>query len=91
VIASFQALVSICGFHCMSNHWPPLVLTSVVKKAMLSPQPGLPRRHMPYTPAFGSLALSANSFTCAQVGWSENFTPTLSARSLRYMSIELSP
>ncbi|MNL14739.1 hypothetical protein D3C87_1356950 [compost metagenome] len=84
-------MVSICGFHCMSNHWPPLVLTSVVRKAMLSPQPGLPRRHMPYRPPLGSWILPASSFTCAQVGCSGILKPTLSARSLRYMSIELSP
>ncbi|KAF1060871.1 MAG: hypothetical protein GAK39_06093 [Variovorax sp.] len=58
---------------------------------MLSPQPGLPRRHMPYTPAFGSWILPASSFTWFQVGCSGIWKPTLSARSLRYMSIELSP
>src|SRR2546428_786828 len=36
----------------MSNHWPPKLLTIVDRNAMLSPQPGLPRRQMPYTPAF---------------------------------------
>ena len=58
---------------------------------MLSPQPGLPRRQMPYTPAFGSFILAAASRTSFHVGRSANFTPALSARSLRYISIELSP
>src|SRR5450755_4029121 len=47
VIASCHGLVSSCGFQVMSNHWPPKLLTIVVRNAMLSPQPGLPRRQMP--------------------------------------------
>ena len=84
-------MLSICGFQFMSNHWPPWVLTSVDRKAMLSPQPGLPRRQMPYTPFFGSWIFLARSAIWSQVGLSPTCTPALSARSLRYISIELSP
>src|SRR5258706_599626 len=90
-MAVFQGCDSSWGFQLVSNHWPPLVLTSVVMKAMLSPQPGLPRRQMPYTPSLGLWTLAAKSLTCAQVGLSPSCTPALSARSLRYISIELSP
>ena len=68
MIASFHGLLSSCGFQLMSNHWPPKLLTMVVMKAMLSPQPGLPRRQMPYTPAFGSWIFAAASRTWSQVG-----------------------
>ena len=91
MIASFQGFDSSCGFHCMSNHWPPKVFTSVDRKAMLSPQPGLPRRQMPYTPFFGSWILLASVLMSAQVGLAATVMPALSARSLRYISIELSP
>ena len=63
----------------------------VDKNAMLSPQPGLPRKQIPYTPFFGSWILAAASRTCTQVGRSENLIPALSVKSLRYMSMELSP
>ena len=58
---------------------------------MLSPQPGLPRRQMPYTPFFGSWILAARAWMSVQVGLSATFTPALSARSLRYISIDDSP
>src|SRR6218665_937715 len=52
----------------MSNHWPPKVLTMVDSSAMLSPQPGLPRRHTPYRPLPGLWTLAAKARICSQVG-----------------------
>src|SRR5436305_317666 len=46
----------------MSNHCAPKLLAIVDRNAMLSPQPGLPRRQMPYTPFFGSwISAAANA------------------------------
>src|SRR6218665_938111 len=59
----------------MSNHWPPKVLTMVDSSAMLSPQPGLPRRHTPYRPLPGLWTLAAKARICSQVGCSGRLPP----------------
>jgi hypothetical protein len=43
--------------------------------AMLSPQPGLPRRQMPYTPLSGSCSLAATSRSWFHVGRSSMLMP----------------
>ena len=63
----------------------------MVRNAVLSPQPGFPRRQMPYTPASASWIAAATSATWPQVGLSGMAMPAASTRSLRYMIIELSP
>ena len=75
----------------MSNHCAPNELARVVMNAMLSPQPGLPRRQMPYTPLSLSVIAAAASSMCPQVGLSGISMPAASIKSLRYMIIELSP
>jgi hypothetical protein len=62
-----------------------------VRKAMFSPQPALPRRQMPLMSA-SRLVIAAAAFSMsAQVGASGMVRPAASIRSLRYMTIELSP
>ena len=58
---------------------------------MFSPQPALPRRQMPNTPPGLSVSFLAASMTKSQVGLSGIFSPALSNRSVRYITIELSP
>ena len=58
---------------------------------MFSPQPALPRRQMPLMPLARSVILSAAWRMKSQVGASGIVSPALSIRSLRYMTIELSP
>ena len=58
---------------------------------MFSPQPALPLRQMPYTPPDLSVSLFAASITKSQVGFSGMVRPAFWNRSVRYMTIELSP
>ena len=58
---------------------------------MFSPQPALPRRQMPLMSAARSVILRAASAMNSQVGASGMASPAFSIRSLRYMTIELSP
>jgi len=58
---------------------------------MFSPQPALPRRQMPLMPFSRSVILRAASATKSQVGASGMVRPAFSIRSLRYITIELSP
>ena len=58
---------------------------------MFSPQPALPRRQMPYC-SFDLSVIAAAAFSMsAQVGASGMVRPAASIRSLRYITIELSP
>ena len=60
-------------------------------KAILSPQPGLPRKHAPYTPLSGSCIAAAAPLIFAQESLSRTTTPAASVRSFRYITIEDSP
>src|SRR6218665_2118232 len=75
----------------MSNHWPPKVLTMVDSSAMLSPQPGLPRRHTPYRPLPGLWTLAAKARICSQVGCSGRLPPPPPPPPARHIVNELSP
>ena len=54
----------------------------VVNSAMFSPQPGRPRRHMPYTPLAGLWTLLAKVWIWFQVGWVGMVRPAALNRSL---------
>ncbi len=58
---------------------------------MFSPQPALPRRQMPKTPADLSVSFFAELMMKSQVGFSGMVRPAFWNRSVRYMTIELSP
>ncbi|CAM5647416.1 hypothetical protein SCALM49S_02322 [Streptomyces californicus] len=68
-----------------------MVLTTVVSGAMTSPQPGSPRRQMPFIPRSAPSARSASFATCCQVGFSGMVRPCFSKTSLRYMRKDDSP
>jgi hypothetical protein len=74
-----------------SNQVPPKVLTTVVSGANTSPQPGRPRKQMPFIPDSAPSSLAAAAATSSQVGFSLIVTPALSATSLRYIKNEDSP
>jgi hypothetical protein len=62
-----------------------------VMKAPPSPQPALPRRQMPLMSLSRSVIAAAASRMKSQVGASGISRPAFSIRSVRYMTIELSP
>ncbi len=69
------------GFQFMLNHWPPKVLTTVSRAAMLSPQPARPRRQIPDVLP-GWLSLAAKVWICAQVGCCGMVSPALANKVL---------
>lgn len=80
-----------CACQSLVNQVPPIVLTTVVSGAITSPQPGSPRRQMPFMPARAPSALAARSATCCQVGRSGIVRPFSAKTSLRYMRKDDSP
>lgn len=79
------------AFQSLSNQVPPKVLTTVVSGAISSPQPGRPRRQMPFIPGFAPSALAASAATCCQVGWAGMVRCFFAKTSLRYISMDDSP
>src|SRR5207245_2150312 len=74
-----------------SNQVPPNVFTTVVSGAMISPQPGRPRRQIPFMPGCAPSTFAARSATCCQVGRSGIVRPFAAKTSLRYMRNDDSP
>jgi hypothetical protein len=56
------------AFQPSSNQVPPKVFTTVVSGAITSPQPGRPRRQMPFMPDSAPSTFAARSATWVQVG-----------------------
>lgn len=79
------------GVQSFSNHVPPKVFTTVVSGAKIWPQPGCPRRQMPFMPGSAPSTFAAMSATCGHVGFSGIVMPFAARTSLRYMRNELSP
>ena len=63
VTARFHSGESSRAFQFLSNQVPPKVFTTVVRGAMTSPQPGSPRRQMPFMPGSAPSAFAARSAT----------------------------
>ena len=82
---------STCACQSLVNQVPPKVLTTVVSGANTSPQPGWPRRQMPFMPGCAPSAFAARSATCCQVGCAGMVRPFAAKTSLRYMRKEDSP
>ncbi len=68
-----------------------MVLATVVSGAISSPQPGCPRRQMPFIPGCAPSALAARSATCSQVGLAGMVRPLAAKTSLRYIRNDDSP
>ncbi|OLB66955.1 MAG: hypothetical protein AUI10_01365 [Actinobacteria bacterium 13_2_20CM_2_72_6] len=79
------------GVQSFSNQVPPKVFTTVVSGAMISPQPGSPRRQIPFIPGCAPSTFAARSATSCQVGRSGMVRPFAAKTSLRYMRNEDSP
>lgn len=79
------------GSQSSVNQVPPIVLTTVVSGAMTSPQPGSPRRQMPFIPRSAPSARSASAATSFHVGFSGMVRPCSSKTSLRYIRKDDSP
>ncbi|CAM5728369.1 hypothetical protein SANTM175S_07897 [Streptomyces antimycoticus] len=83
---------SSCAFQSLVNQVPPKVLTTVVSGAISSPQPGSPRRQMPFIPGLREPStLDAMSATCCQVGCSGISRSFSASTSLRYIRNDDSP
>ena len=74
-----------------SNQVPPKVLTTVVSGAKTWPQPGRPRRQMPFMSGSAPSSCAARAATSSQVGFSGMVRPLASKMSWRYIRNELSP
>lgn len=79
------------AFQSLSNQVPPKVFTTVVSGAMSSPQPGSPRRQMPFIPRSAPSTFAASFATWGQVGRSGIFSPSFLKTSLRYIRKDDSP
>ena len=68
-----------------------MVFTTVVSGAISSPQPGWPRRQMPFMPGRAPSALAARSATWGQVGSAGIVRCFAANTSLRYIRKDDSP
>lgn len=68
-----------------------MVFTTVVSGAITSPQPGRPRRQIPFIPGSAPSALAASSATSVHVGFAGMVRFFSAKTSLRYMRKEDSP
>ena len=79
------------GVQSFSNQVPPKVFTTVVSGAKIWPQPGCPRRQMPFMFGWAPSTLAAMSATWSHVGFAGMAMPFESRTSLRYMRNDDSP